>query len=141
MNGYMVMIQEGNGWYAMWVGLAVVFTALFLVSTVITLTGLFFRKREVWKRRRAQGANGFAAVADAISEPPPPVRTVDDPDDDTETGSSTEEELVAAAVAVALGLQGGFRVHAIHLEEVDENAGSWKLAGRMHQHGRVRRSR
>lgn len=119
---FLAMIQAGNGWYAMAVGLGVVFTSLILVSVVITITGAFFR-------RRMQRLH-----------PSPPTQDV--PSRERESGAVEETDLVAAAVAVALALHGARRPRGRRPAPVRSDDGDpWRLSGRAALHSRSQGSR
>jgi len=121
---FLAMIQAGNGWYAMAVGLGVVFVSLVLVSVVISVTGRFFRRR--------------AERAMVRALPPGTV-----PDAGMEPGDDLAElEQAAAAVAVALALDEQRREEPRDVPAGPSGYGEgWRLAGRAMQHAGRRGAR
>jgi Na+-transporting methylmalonyl-CoA/oxaloacetate decarboxylase gamma subunit len=109
IDRFLEMIHAGNGWYAMQVGLGVVFTALVLVSALIAVTGRLF---SIGKQREADEEEPAA----------------DAPEGD--------RDVVAAAVAVALAL--AERTPRRPRFVPPSGADPWRMAGRASQHQRAR---
>ena len=116
-------IREGRGWYAMAVGVGVVFFSLVFIYAIITIMG------RVFTRRTRDDEKGDQAPAPENGGPDslPPAM----PDHWGEAQDEAELAMVAAAVVAAVAR---FRHRAGMWEKV-EASGGWRMAGRARLHG------